>query len=178
MLETRLKALMIAGLAGDGRAQEALLSGCANRLRQYYARRLPGREADVEDLVQDTLMVIHKRRESYDHALPFTAWLHAIARYKLIDFFRRCRVRETLPIDDVADFSIDDEGTATMARIDIERLLAALPAKHAEAIRLTRIDGLSVKEAAAQSGQSEPSIKVGVYRGLHRLMNALQGKAK
>jgi len=73
MLETRLKALMIAGLAGDGRAQEALLSGCAVRLRQYYARRLPGREADVEDLVQDTLMVIHKRRESYDHALPFTA---------------------------------------------------------------------------------------------------------
>jgi len=83
-----------------------------------------------------------------------------------------------LPIDDVADFSIDGEGTATMARIDIERLLAALPAKQAEAIRLTQIDGLSVKEAAAQSGQSEPSIKVGVYRGLHRLMNARQGKTK
>ena len=64
MLETTLKSLMMAGLAGDGRAHEALLSGCAVRLRGYYSKRLPHREADVEDLVQDTLMAIHKRREA------------------------------------------------------------------------------------------------------------------
>lgn len=73
MQETTLRALMVAGLAGDGRAHAALLSGCAIRLRGYYSKRLPHQEADVEDLVQDTLMAIHKRRESYDVALPFTA---------------------------------------------------------------------------------------------------------
>jgi len=174
MLETTFKSLMMAGLAGDGRAHEALLSGCAVRLRGYYSKRLPHREADVEDLVQDTLMAIHKRRESYDIALPFTAWLHGIARYKLIDFFRRSGIRATVPIDDAPDIGVEGDGAAILARIDIERLLATLPAKQADAIRLTRIDGLSVRNAAAQSGQSEPSIKVGVHRGLRRLMTTLQ----
>jgi len=174
MLETTLKSLMMAGLAGDGRAHEALLSGCAVRLRGYYSKRLPHREADVEDLVQDTLMAIHKRRESYDVALPFTAWLHGIARYKLIDFFRRSGIRANVPIGDAPEIGVEDDGAAILARIDLERLLATLPAKQADAIRLTRIDGLSVRDAAAQSGQSEPSIKVGVHRGLRRLMTTLQ----
>jgi len=178
MLETTLKAFMMAGLAGDGRAHEALLSGCAVRLRGYYSKRLPHREADVEDLVKDTLMAIHKRRESYDIALPFTAWLHGIARYKLIDFFRRSGIRATVPIDDAPDIGVEGDSAAILARIDIERLLATLPSKQADAIRLTRIDGLSVRNAAAQSGQSEPSIKVGVYRGLRRLMTTLQGNER
>lgn len=176
MLETTLKALMIAGLTGDGRAHEALLSGCAIRLRGYYTKRLPQREADVEDLVQDTLIVIHKRRESYNPSLPFTAWLHGIARYKLIDFYRRSGVRATIALDEAPEPWIEDDGAAVLARLDLERMLSNLPPKQAEAIRLTRIDGLTVKEAADHSGQSEPSIKVGVYRGLHRLMTSIQGK--
>ncbi len=101
MTEADLKLLMVAGMAGDGRAQSALLSSCAVRLRAYFARRLAGRDHDVEDLVQDTLIAIHTRRESYDPALPLTAWLYGIARYKLIDHFRRNGIRATVPIDDI-----------------------------------------------------------------------------
>lgn len=178
MLETALKALMIAGLAGDSGAHEALLSGCAVRLRGYYAKRLPQREADVEDLVQDTLIAIHKRRESYNCALPFTAWLHGIARYKLIDFYRRCGVRAAISLDDAPDLLVEDDSTAVLARLDLDRMLASLPPKQAEAIRLTRVDGLSVREAAVHSGQSESSVKVGVHRGLRRLMASMQGKER
>lgn len=178
MLETTLKSLMVAGLAGDRRAHEAMLSGCAMRLRGYYTKRLPGREADVEDLVQDTLIAIHKRRESYNPGLPFTAWLHGIARYRLIDFYRRNAVRAAVPLDEARDLAVADESAVVLAKLDIDRILSSLPAKQAEAIRLTRVEGMSVQEAALHSGQSEPSIKVGVHRGLHRLMASLQGKGR
>jgi len=178
MLETRMKALMIAGMAGHARAHNMLLSLCAERLKQYFSRRLSDRVADVEDLVQETLIAIHQRRESYNPGLPFTAWLHAIAHYKLVDHFRRSRLRATLPIDDFFDLAVNDESTAINAAADIDKLLKSLPLKQQEAIRLTRLTGLTVPEAAAATGQSESGIKVGVHRGLKQLMATIKGSER
>lgn len=174
--EEKYKALMIASVAGDAGAYRALLHLSANRLRAYFRYRLSGRDADVEDLVQETLLAVHNKRASYLPSLPYTAWLHAIARYRLIDFLRREGRRPKVPLDDVPDQGIDDDSDAVLAGIDIERLLDGLSAKQAAAIRLTRIDGLSVREAAQRSGQSEPSIKVNVHRGLGRLIAKVNGR--
>lgn len=174
-VEDRLKSLMLRGLDGDAAAQRDLLGELARLLRRYYARRLGHETADLEDLVQETLIAVHTRRASYDRAQPFTAWAYAMARYKLIDHYRRRRTRMAVPLEDAgALFAPDDTAQATAGR-DVERLLGELPAKQSEAIRLTRIEGLSVAEAAERSGQSESSVKVGVHRGLKTLMARLRG---
>ena len=173
--EAKLKALMIASLDGHARAYEALLRLSAERLRAYFRRRLPGREADVEDLVQETLIAIHRKQASYDTTLPFTAWLHGIARYRLIDLLRREYRKAALPLDDA--FESEDNGPvdAILAELDVANLLSRLSPRQADAIRLTRIEGLSVRDAAGVSGQSQPSIKVNVHRGIGRLVAAIKG---
>ena len=176
MSESELKLLILAGLAGDESAYRMLLRAVAERLRGYFRRRLPGREADVEDLVQETLIAIHRKRATYIPDLPFTAWLHAIARYRLIDFHRREGRRTTVPLDDIGELAVDDSAETQLAPGDVEKLLATLPAKQAAAIRLTRIHGHSVREAAEQSGQSEASIKVNVHRGLGKLIDSIREK--
>lgn len=169
-VEDRLKSLMLRGLDGDAAAQRVLLGELAGLLRRYYARRLGRETSDLEDLVQETLIAVHTRRASFDRTQPFTAWAYAIARYKLIDHYRRRRTRAAVPIEDAgALFAPDDTEAATAGR-DLDRLLADLPARQREAIRLTRVEGLSIAEAAARSGQSEASVKVGVHRGLKALM--------
>ena len=173
--EDQLKALMLAALAGNARAYEQLLSLAAERLRRYFRRRLE-RESDVEDLVQEVLIAIHRKRASYAPALPFTAWLHGIARHRLIDHFRREGRRVTVPLDDAAELQETGGAEAAMAAADLETLLATLPPKQATAIRLTRISGYSVSEAAAQSGQSESAVKVNVHRGLGKLIARMGGK--
>ena len=75
--EARLKALMLRGLAGDGAAHRELLGVLAGLLRGYFGRRLAGGAPDLEDLVQDTLLAIHLRRDTYDTAQPFTPWAYA-----------------------------------------------------------------------------------------------------
>lgn len=174
--EAKLKALMVASLEGHSRAYQALLRLCAERLRTYFHRRMTGREADVEDLVQETLVAIHRKRASYDPTLPFTAWLHGIARYRLIDHLRRQYRRATLPFDDELEPADSGEVDAILAELDVATLLARLSPKQADAIRLTRLEGHSVREAAELSGQSEPSIKVNVHRGIGRLVAAIKGK--
>lgn len=174
--EAKLKALMIAGMGGHDRAYHALLRLCAERLRIYFRRRLAGGEQDAEDLVQETLVAIHRKRATYDSSLPFTAWLHGIARYRLIDFLRREYRRASLPADDMLEPAEGSAVDAILAEIDVASLLARLAPKQAEAIRMTRLEGRSVREAAQISGQSEPAIKVNVHRGLGRLAAAIKGK--
>lgn len=172
--EQQLRELMLRGLAGDARAHHVLLSRLAQLLCVYHRRRLGAGDADVEDLVQDTLLAVHTRRSTYDPAQPFTAWAYALARYKLIDHLRRRRVRLSEPLEDCMDlFGIDAIGPEEAAR-DVAQLLADLPGSQSAAIQLTRIEGLSVEEAAARTGQSAAAIKVNVHRGLKKL-NALFG---
>src|SRR5438093_1194737 len=154
---------MLAGLAGNASAQQQLLAAAAARLRAYFGRRLGSDAPDVEDLVQETLIAIHQRRDSYNPALPFTVWLHAIAKYKLIDHYRRMGVRKQIRLDDIDELPAADALGSVLAEVDVDRLLAQLPKKHRVAIRLTRIEGYSVTEASQLTGQSPSGIKINVH---------------
>lgn len=175
LAEPRLKALMVASLEGDAKAYRALLAALAPYLRAYYGRRLR-QSADAEDLVQETLIAIHTKRQTYDTSLPFTAWLHAIARYKLIDHFRRGKLRRTLPIEDADSVIAEENHDAAEAARDVEQLLATLPAGRRDLIRQVKIEGLSTAEAAAQTGLSESAVKVNVHRSMKKLMDFIREK--
>lgn len=175
-VEVQLKVLMLAASSGDRKAYEQLLASSAVRLRSYFGRRLGRDAADVEDLVQETLMAIHQRRASYDPSLPFTAWLHAIAYYKLVDHYRRTGVRAHVPLDEAEELIAADTLGPAIAAADVDRLLADLPPKQREAIQLTRIEGYSVSEAAGLTGQSDSGIKVSVHRGVKRLMSKVEDR--
>jgi RNA polymerase sigma-70 factor (ECF subfamily) len=173
--EAELKTLMIAGLAGDAAAYRVLLTALRDVLRRYFVRRIGQDEA--EDLVQEALIALHTRRATYDANQPFTPWLYAIARYKLLDRLRRARVRATVPLDNASDLFAEDESEAALARRDLDRLLRALPAETQALIRQVKIEGLTMQEAAARAGRSEIAVRVGIHRGLKTIANNLRGKA-
>ncbi|HWA04679.1 MAG TPA: sigma-70 family RNA polymerase sigma factor [Rhizomicrobium sp.] len=175
--EPGLKALMLASLAGDAVSYRTLLAQLAPHLRGFFLRRL-GNGADAEDLVQETLIAIHAKRATYDPSLPFTAWLHAIARYKLIDHLRRARIRRTLPLEEADAVFAEERTEAAIARRDVEVLLAQLPEAKRALVRRTKIEGLSTAEAARQSGLSESGVKVGVHRALKALSQMIGDKRR
>jgi len=170
--EEELRALMMSGLDGNAGDHAALLRALVPLLTGFYRRR--SSDGDIDDLVQETLIAVHVRRGTYDCARPFTAWLFAIARYKMIDHFRR--TRRLVPIEDYEDVLIA-EGfeDASSARMDVDDLLETLPDKQARMIRATRIEGLSIAEAAEADGIGESDVKISVHRGLKSLMARIQG---
>jgi RNA polymerase sigma factor (sigma-70 family) len=173
--EAELKALMIGSLDGDALAHGLLLRALVPLLQAFYRRRVA--EADVDDLVQDTMIAVHTRRETFDRGRPFTAWLYAIARYRAIDHYRRRR--QTVAIEDVEAILVA-EGfeEATNARMDVDNLLLTLSPKQARAIRDTHVDGKSVAEAAAGAGIGESDVKVSVHRGLRALSARIKGASR
>lgn len=174
-VEERLRRLMIEALAGDERSYRQLLSDVGDRLRAYYSRRMGPGHASTEDLVQETLLAVHTRRFTYDSDRPFTAWLHAIARYKLIDHLRASRAHLSVPIDDMNDLISADDSEATGARHDVEKLLDELPEQTRGFIRAVKIDGRSIAEVSADTGASESAVKVAIHRGLKLLARRMKG---
>lgn len=175
--ENRLRALFVAGLDGDQNAYHGFLQALTRHLRGYLRRRIPQHRDDVEDLVQEILLAVHNARHTYRTNEPLTAWLHAIARYKLMDFFRSRARHESLndPIDDHAEFlSVTDDEPA-QARHDIGKLLEDLPDKQRLPIVHMKLEGLSVTETARITGLSESAVKVGVHRGLKALAARIRG---
>src|SRR3974377_90434 len=98
---------MRAGLRGDAAGYRFLLGRVMANLRAYYKGKLAriGRTAtEAEDLTQEALMAIHTRRHTYDPSAPLLPWVHAIARYKLIDHLRQTRaLMSDLPIENAED---------------------------------------------------------------------------
>jgi RNA polymerase sigma factor (sigma-70 family) len=174
--ELRLHALFVQGLDGDAKAYRQFLQATASHLRAFLRRRLGSWPDEVEDLVQESLLAIHNQRRSYDTGVPLTAWMHAIARYKLIDWLRRHARQGSLhdPLDEADALFAGADDDAADARRDVLTLLATLPDKQREAIVYTKLDGLSVREAAGAMQTSEASVKVAVHRGLKALAATLR----
>jgi len=175
--EQELKSLMTASLDGDAAAYRGLLERLSRHLRGYYRGRLAraGRGAfEAEDLLQEALLAIHTRRHTYDRAELFTPWMHAIARYKLIDHLRRTNAsRGDVPIEDADELTAHADHDEVESSIDLRRLMARLPAKMQQAIQYVKLDGLSVAEAARRSGMTESAVKVSIHRGLKALSAAI-----
>jgi RNA polymerase sigma-70 factor (ECF subfamily) len=163
--EAQLKEWMLGGLNGDAAAHTALLRALVPLLHSFYGRRLRNAAADVQDLVQETLISIHTRRASYDRDRPFTAWLYAVARHRLADYYRRRRLSAS--IEDLTDI-LAAEGfeERVTARIDVDALLNTLSPKQARAISDTHLDGKSIAEAAAGAGLGMSDVKISIHRGL------------
>ena len=177
--ENRLRELLVLGLSGDGAAYHQFLKALSAHLRAYFRKRLFQRPDEVEDLVQDTLLAVHNQRHTYRRDQPLTAWVHAIARYKLIDLLRARASREALtdPLDDELEMFGATDSDAAEAKKDLGELLACLPDRQRLPIVHVKLEGLSVVEAAQRTGMSESAVKIGIHRGLKALAAKFKGKA-
>ena len=173
MAEGDWRELMVAAQGGDARAYRRLLAEIGAWLHRYFARRLP--PAMVDDAVQDTLLAIHEKRHTFAPAQPFEPWLAAIARYKWIDRLRHMQRHRTETLDDTA--WVADHGEAVTTARALERLLGTLKPAQADAIRLVKLEGYSIEEASARTGQTASLVKVNIHRGLGRLATLVRRRA-
>ncbi len=163
---------------GDDSAFADVYDTVAPSIRAYLLRRT-GDGTRADDLLQLTLLQMHRHRGSYVAGLPVMPWAFAIARRLCIDEFRRRRtdalsaarsieeddrVTSTLPEDEVAS-------RETAALVDAE--LGRLPEAQRVAFELLRLDGLSHEEAARFLGTTVSAVKLRAFRAYAALRTVL-----
>jgi RNA polymerase sigma-70 factor (ECF subfamily) len=176
--DTAWSILMARAQDGDAGSYRQLLESITPYLRSRAARchRNP---SDIEDAVQDILLTVHAMRATYDPMRPFGPWLAAIASRRLIDRLRRQGRRRAYETEfETANetFAGENANLEDMAETqDMAAALDRLPAGQREAVRLTKIEGLSLKEASKASGMSIAALKVATHRAVRRLRQILSG---
>jgi RNA polymerase sigma-70 factor (ECF subfamily) len=179
--ERRRAAWMAAAQAGDRIAYERVLADSIALIRGVARRQGVSTDA-LDDVVQETLLTVHRVRHTYDPARSYDAWLAALAGRRAIDALRsrgRRQRREThdqCALDQFAGH--DDASVASERAQEASRLRAAiaeLPPGQREAVEQMGLKEHSLTEAASETGRNTGALKVNLHRALKALRGRLHG---
>jgi RNA polymerase sigma-70 factor (ECF subfamily) len=166
--------------AGDQDSYAELLALLTSVTRQF-TRRKSGAVPWVEDVVQETLISVHKARHTYDGSRPFAPWFYAIAAHRVVDVYRRERrvtsreqAGDVLP-EPVPVRVIDREGDVDMDAV--RAALAALSPRQREIVESLKLRDESVRDLATRLGMSESAVKVTAHRAYQALKKLLGVKS-
>jgi RNA polymerase sigma-70 factor (ECF subfamily) len=170
-------ALMARAQQGDRGAYRLLLQSITPYLRSV-ARRKGVHPDAIEDVVQDVLVTVHLVRHTYDPERPFGPWLLTVAMRRVIDTLRREGRLDSREVPlDVEHETLADSAANLMEEVtDAHRLretIERLPPGQRDAIRMLRLEEMSLKEAAVASGMTVAALKVAAHRGLKSLRKLL-----
>lgn len=163
--ERELAELLRAAIAGDERAYARFLEGASTHIRAYLRRKITHGGVDAEDVVQETLLAIHLKRHTWMPDAAVMPWVYAIARFKLIDAFRRRGRRVEIDVDDIAESYAQPEAE-TVSERDIGRALEGLAPGQRSVVAAISVEGRSVEETARRFGMNEAAVRVALHRGL------------
>ncbi len=163
--EAELARLMRDAIAGDERAYGDFLQRAACIMRGFVRRKIVQNGIDPEDIVQETLLAIHLKRHTWRQDAPIMPWLHAIAKYKLIDAIRRRGRRVEIEIGDIAE-TFAEPASETVSSREIGYALATLAPGQRSVVAAISVDGRSISETAKWLGMSETAVRVALHRGL------------
>jgi len=175
--EIEWASLMRAAMAGDSRAYHRLLASLTPYLRAIARRRcdqLGVAKSEAEDIVQEVLLAVHLKRETWDPFRPIGPWISTMVRNKLIDSLRRRGRHIVVPIEDVVAILETDDRVTSSDRIDISSVLSTLEDPQRTIVQRISLDGSSVREIAQQLKMSEVAVRV----SLHRALKALASRYK
>jgi RNA polymerase sigma-70 factor (ECF subfamily) len=162
--EDELARLLRTAIGGDERAYRDFLVRAAALVRGLARRKVQG-GVDPEDIVQETLLAIHLKRHTWRTDSPVMPWLHAIARHKLIDAFRRRGRQLDIGVEDITDTFAEPE-LESVSEWEMGRVLDTLSPGQRSIVTAISVDGRSIRETAEKLGMSEPAVRVALHRGL------------
>ncbi len=169
--------LMRAANAGDAVAYHRLLAAITPVLRAAARRGLTraGQPVDQsEDIVQDILLAVHLKRQTWNAEAPFAPWLFAIARNKLIDALRRRGRRVFVNIDDFAEIIAGPPAEDTVAASEVTSHLSSLSPRQRDVLQSIAVDSASIAETANRLAMSQGAVRVALHRGLASLAAKLR----
>ncbi len=162
-----LEDLMRAANRGDSVAYRRLLTEITPILRHVVRARggTLGHEG-CEDVLQDVLLAIHRKRHTWVETAPLRPWLYAIARHKVVDAFRQRGRQIDLSLDDFAEGLPAAQGPDPMESYDMDKVLGKLEPRAAEIVRAFGVQGETMAEIGARLGMSEGAVRVALHRAL------------
>ncbi len=168
MTKNNFSHLLTKAQDGDHASYALFLKECHIHLDRRLTKWI--RRPEVrEEIIQEILLGIHRNLASFHPDRNAEAWIAGITRYKLIDYFRKNPHKFQ-----ILDFDVTNLDDSSNEHIMIDDVFSSLPDLLKEAILMTKVQGLSTKEAALKLGVKENAIRTRISRALTKLREELK----
>ncbi|MCB0422457.1 MAG: sigma-70 family RNA polymerase sigma factor [Bdellovibrionales bacterium] len=169
---------MAAAQAGNTEAYRTLLSEVSHYVYLYLQRKMAGRP-EVEDVVQESLLTVHRVRHTFDPERgDFKPWLHSIVESRLIDFWRKQKRKESNEVttsDDLSDWIQAPQEISRLSLEELHKVINQIKPTQREIFIAVKIEGLTIREVANKFNMTEAAIKVTVHRAYKRILETMNG---
>lgn len=160
--------------AADPQAANDLIATINPMLYRFFAGMM-GDSQDVNDMIQETWLRIHRARHTYRPQEPLLPWVYAIARAVRVDAHRRRKRIHTREIQ--AETLPEPPSKSRAPELDLKRLLAHLPESQREVLVMTKVTGMSIEDVARATSSTAGAVKQKAHRAYETLRSLLKGQA-
>ena len=162
---------------GDLRAFELLYQRFQPRLSRFVAS-LVRRAVTVEEVVNDTMMVLWDKPDSFRGDSKLSTWLFAIAYRKSI----RARLRDAEPIEETIDAELEDEDALPdrdfarrQSAVLLRQAIDALSPDHRAVVHLSYFQEMGYRDIADIMGCPTDTVKTRMFHARRHLKQKLAG---
>lgn len=146
------------------------------RVYAFVMAKIGSKDA-AEDIVSDIFMKLVENLPKYhDRGLPFSAWLFAVARNVLFDYYAKCKKQEILPMDEGMDIKDENEESAPAKvasknelKEKVRTVMHKLPERELSILQMKFFSGLTNREIAATLNLSESNVGIILFRVLKKI---------
>lgn len=164
---------------GDAAAFARFLVAVTPTLRAVIRRRGAALPVDQhEDILQEVLLAIHLKRMTWRRDTPVRPWLYALARYKVVDAFRRRGAALHLPIEDFCEVLPEENAAVPLSGRDADVMLSLIDRRSAALVRAVALDGQSAEVAGETVGLTAGAARVALHRAMKRLTRIAERMTK
>lgn len=162
-----------AGLTGDRAAYGDFLSQLSPILRKVIGKKIP--RSDVEDVLQEVLISIHKARHTYDGNRPLMPWIMAITGFRVTDHLRKTYSEMRHSQVDITDYeNVLEAVTETPGENEsINEMLDSVGQRERKILSLMHVEGYTASEVGSQLGMKESAVKVAAHRAIKKIRERL-----
>ena len=170
--ETIFKPLILAAQQGDAVSYSELLKGISSFLKSYLRKRIFEKN-EIDEVIQEILMSVHKSLHTYDYQKSFMSWLLAITEYKIVDHIRSFKKHSgQIELNEISNF-LNISNSDLELKLEIEKAMMSLSDRERNVISRLKIQGESVLEVAQQLKLTEANVKVIAHRAYLNLRTFL-----
>jgi RNA polymerase sigma-70 factor (ECF subfamily) len=146
----------------------------------WHARRMLGDHDDAHDIVQQVLMVMHSKLNTFNFSSAIYTWIYKITATRSLNLIKKKKLKRifTLSSDETADNygyeNIIDGIEAKERFLRMEKQLNSLPDKQRQVFIMRNYDDLSYEEISSITGNSIGTLKANYFHAFRKLKELME----